>query len=139
MSAELEKLAGYYKERGNQPRAALYAALATEERAIDGPETVADKKVINSDPTIQYLIDLTTEIARNNPKNQLSLLIQMNLFKLRKSQTWLAGKLNIHPESLSRIVKASKNTSAATVLSIGGIFNIPLSASHSLASKIRGQ
>ncbi len=40
MAAELDKLAQLYVERGNSPRAALYKALASEERAIGGPETV---------------------------------------------------------------------------------------------------
>ncbi|MEK7616640.1 MAG: hypothetical protein AAB414_01150, partial [Patescibacteria group bacterium] len=40
MAAELDKLAQIYEGKGNRPRAALYKALAAEERAIGGPETV---------------------------------------------------------------------------------------------------
>lgn len=40
MAVELEKLAQYYQTKGNQPRANLYTALAAEERAIGGLETV---------------------------------------------------------------------------------------------------
>lgn len=44
MSANLEALSKYYKEKGNKPRAKLYSALAEEERAIDGPETVISQQ-----------------------------------------------------------------------------------------------
>ena len=40
MAAELDKLSAYYTEQGNKPRADLYKALASEERATNGPETV---------------------------------------------------------------------------------------------------
>ncbi len=48
MATELDNLAIYYQEKGNNPRANLYAALAAEERAIGGPDTLAPKPVTSS-------------------------------------------------------------------------------------------
>jgi len=41
MATELDKLAEYYRGKGNSPRASVYSALAAEERSTGGPETVS--------------------------------------------------------------------------------------------------
>lgn len=54
MAQELEKLAHYYTEQRNQPRANLYKALAAEERAIGGPETVVPvEKIISEQSAVE--------------------------------------------------------------------------------------
>ena len=46
MAADLEKLATYYTNKGNAPRANFYSALAAEERASGTPETFLETLVL---------------------------------------------------------------------------------------------
>ena len=46
MAAELDKLALYYKERGNAPKANFYSALAEEERANGTQESFSESLVL---------------------------------------------------------------------------------------------
>lgn len=45
MAVELDKLSAYYRKKHNNARAKLYRALAEEERAIGGPETILPASV----------------------------------------------------------------------------------------------
>lgn len=48
MATGLDQLSSYYEDKGNQPRANLYAALAAEERDIKGPETLVPVQPITA-------------------------------------------------------------------------------------------
>lgn len=139
MSSQLEKLAQYYQDKGNTPRSNLYAALAAEEQAIKGPESVGEQTTDTSDPVIEYLCNLIRQIAEEGPQKELSLLVQLSLFIRKDSQSWLAQQVHMAPEALSRMLNTSRGTRAATVLAIGSVLNVPLKVTHNLASKIHNK
>ena len=71
MAAELEKLAKYYTDKSNKPRADLYTALAAEERAIGGLETVIPVQLTPKTATKSSVIAPKTElITALSPETQ---------------------------------------------------------------------